>query len=254
MLRPRVIPCLLVKGSGLVKTRKFKDAKYVGDPNNAIRIFNEKCADELIVLDIEATRRGQGPNLSMIEQFTGECYMPVCYGGGITSVDQAARILELGVEKVSIQSAALSDYSLITGIASRFGSQAVVVSVDVKRSRLGGNRLYAAAHERSEKMSWADWMTGAVESGAGEVLLTSVDREGTLEGMNIELITEAAGLVPVPLIAHGGVNSSTDIGNALAAGASAVAAGAYFVFHGPHRAVLITYLDESEFDSLAAAR
>ena len=254
MLRPRVIPCLLVKGSGLVKTRKFKDAKYVGDPNNAISIFNEKCADELIVLDIEATRRGQGPNLSMIEQFTGECYMPVCYGGGITSVDQAARILELGVEKVSIQSAALSDYSLITGIASRFGSQAVVVSVDVKRSRLGGNRLYTAAHERSEKMSWADWMTGAVEAGAGEVLLTSVDREGTLEGMNIELITEAAGLVPVPLIAHGGVNSSTDIGNALAAGASAVAAGAYFVFHGPHRAVLITYLDESEFDSLAAAR
>ncbi len=254
MLRPRVIPCLLVKGTGLVKTRRFKEPKYVGDPNNAIRIFNEKSADELIVLDIEASRAGRGPNLSMIEQFAGECYMPLTYGGGVRSIDEASRIYELGVEKISIQTAALQDFTLISSIASRFGSQAVVVSVDVKHARIGGARLFAAAAQKTKKRSWRDWINEAVDAGAGEVLLTSVDREGTLAGLDLELIREAADSVPVPLIANGGVGSLTDIGDGLAAGASAVAAGSYFVFHGPHRAVLITYLDESNFETLGANR
>ena len=254
MLRPRVIPCLLTRGGGLVKTRQFRDPKYVGDPNNAIRIFNEKGADELIVLDIEASRQGRSPNFDMIEEFAGECYMPVCYGGGVRSVDDAARIFALGVEKISIQTSALSDYAVISAIASRFGSQSVVVSVDVKRVRIGGDRLYAAAEGKGLRRSWLDWMTGAVEAGAGEVLLTSVDNEGTLTGLDLALIAEAAKAVPVPLIANGGVGSLADISAGFAAGASAVTAGAYFVFHGPHRAVLITYLDESEFTSLGAER
>lgn len=254
MLRPRVIPCLLVKGAGLVKTRQFKDPKYVGDPNNAIRIFNSKGADELIVLDIEASRARRGPNLEMIAQFADECYMPVCYGGGISTLDDAARILELGVEKVSIQTAAMSSYSLISAISSRFGSQAVVVSVDVRRARLGGARLYASADRKPVKRSWQQWMAGAVDAGAGEVLLTSVDREGTMTGLDLDLIREASSSVTVPLIASGGASSVADIGAGLAAGASAVAAGSFFVFQGPHRAVLITYLDEEAFTSLGAVK
>jgi len=251
MLRPRVIPCLLLKGSGLVKTQQFRDPKYVGDPNNAIRIFNEKYANELIVLDIEASGLGRGPNFEMIEQFAGECYMPVCYGGGVTTVDQAARILALGVEKISIQSAALEDFRLIHEIASRFGSQAVVLSVDVKRGRLGQDRLFASTRGKAEKRSWLDWMTAGVDAGAGEVLLTSVDREGMASGLDLTLIREASDAIPVPLIANGGVGSLADIADGLSAGASAVAAGTYFVFHGPHRAVLITYLDEQNFIQLA---
>lgn len=254
MLRPRVIPCLLLRGTGLVKTRQFGDAKYVGDSNNAIRIFNEKGSDELIVLDIEASRQGRPPNLAVIAEFAGECYMPLCYGGGIRTLDDAARILELGVEKVSIQTAALDDFALISQIAARFGSQAVVVSVDVKRARLGGDRLYAAAQGKGLKRSWQSWMCAAVDAGAGEVLLTSVHHEGTLSGLDLELVREASAAVPVPLIANGGVGSLADIEAGFAAGASAVAAGAYFVFHGPHRAVLITYLDESDFSALGAGR
>ncbi len=249
-----MIPCLLTRGGGLVKTRQFRDAKYVGDPNNAIRIFNEKGADELIVLDIEASRQDRSPNFDMISEFAGECYMPVCYGGGVRSVEDAARIFALGVEKVSIQTSALSDYSVISSIASRFGSQSVVVSVDVKRARLGGDRLYASSEGKGLRRSWLDWMTGAVQAGAGEVLLTCVDKEGTLEGLDLDLISQAAEAVPVPLIANGGVGSLSDISAGLAAGASAVTAGAYFVFHGPHRAVLITYLDESDFTTLGAGR
>jgi cyclase len=246
-----VIPCLLLKGSGLVKTRQFADPKYVGDPYNAIRIFNEKSADELIVLDIEASRGGRGPNFEMIEQFAGECYMPVCYGGGVTTVEQAARILSLGVEKISIQSAALANFSLIHQIASRFGSQSVTLSVDVKRGRLGQDRLFASTRGKAEKRGWLEWMTAGVDAGAGEVLLTSVDHEGTSSGLDLTLIREASDAIPVPVIANGGVGSLTDIADGLSAGASAVAAGTYFVFHGPHRAVLITYLDEQSFIQLA---
>ncbi len=254
MLRPRVIPCLLLKGSGLVKTRQFADPKYVGDPNNAIRIFNEKSADELIVLDIEASRGGRGPNFEMIEQFAGECYMPVCYGGGVTTIEQAARILSLGVEKISIQSAAIDDFSLIGEIASRFGSQSVVLSVDVRRGRLGQDRLVSSTRGKPAKRGWLDWMTAGVDAGVGEVLLTSVNREGTMTGLDLALIRAAAGAIAVPLIANGGVGSMSDIAEGLEAGASAIAVGSYFVFQGPHRAVLITYLDESHFIELGGTR
>lgn len=254
MLRPRVIPCLLLNESGLIKTERFKNPKYVGDPMNAIRIFNEKSADELIVLDTQASRHGRGPDFERIEQFAGECYMPVCYGGAITTVEQAARIFSLGVEKVSIQTAALGGLSLVEGIASRFGSQSVVLSVDVKRSRLGHHKLHSFVGGRPQTPSWREWMAAAVDAGAGEILLTAVDREGTMTGLDLALIREAASAVSVPLIANGGVGSLIDIEQGLGAGASAVAAGAYFVFNGPHRAVLISYLEDSQFAKLGGVQ
>ena len=241
MLKHRVIPALLLRDGGLVKTRQFKDAKYVGDPINAIRIFNEKEVDELMVLDIVASRRGQDPDYAMIELFAGECFMPLCYGGGVRTVEQAARIFDLGVEKISLQSAAIHDISLISRIAERFGSQSVVVSVDIKRNWLKRPGLYGNSTGEIRKLAWLDFARQAVAAGAGEVLINAVDRDGEMQGMDLDLIREASSALTVPLIALGGVGSLQDIKAAVDAGASAIAAGAFFVFHGPHRAVLITY-------------
>ena len=238
MLRPRVIPCLLLSPSrgGLVKTRRFREPKSVGDPINAVRIFNEKEVDELMVLDIDATGEGRGPDFERIEELAGECFMPLCYGGGIRTAEEAKTIFSLGVEKVALQSVFLDDPHVVRQIADHGGEQAVVVSLDVERDWLGRQRLRGA-----RSRDWRDALKDAVGAGAGEILLTSVDREGTLGGMDTGLIAEASAMVDVPLIANGGASSLADIQAAVKAGASAVAAGAFFVFHGPHRAVLITY-------------
>ncbi len=249
MLRPRVIPCLLVSNSGLVKTRRFSHPTYVGDPNNAIRIFNEKEVDELIVIDIDASKRRSGPNLRLIEEFAGECYMPVTYGGGIRSVSDAANVLSLGVEKVSLQSGVIEKPTLITDIASRFGNQAVVASVDVISADKGRPKLHRKRRMRQQP-PWLSWLKTLENLGAGEILLTDVDREGSLVGINPHLIQQASSAVEVPLIAHGGVASLSDIRSAISAGASAVAAGSFFVYYGPHRAVLISYLSSADFEYL----
>ncbi|MDD4836464.1 MAG: AglZ/HisF2 family acetamidino modification protein [Dethiosulfovibrio sp.] len=241
MLKTRIIPSLLLSDGGLVKTCRFSDPKYVGDPINAIRIFNEKEVDELMVLDISASHKGKGPDYGLIERFAGECFMPLCYGGGISSLEQARRIFSLGVEKVCLQTAVLGDPSLIEDIASRYGSQSVVISVDVKKNWLGRKCLYSASTKKTLKRLFMDYVSSAVEAGAGEILLNSVDRDGTMSGMDLELITQVSSTFSVPLIASGGVGSIKDMKDAVDAGASAVAAGAFFVFHGPHRAVLITY-------------
>jgi cyclase len=250
LLKQRVIPALLLRDGGLVKTRQFKDARYVGDPINAIRIFNEKEVDELIVLDISTTKRKIEPDYELIKHIAGECFMPLCYGGGIRSVEQARRLFSLGVEKVCIQSAAINDLSVIRQIADRFGSQSVVVSVDVKKNWYGRNKLYSAANGVSLSQSWIEFMCNSIAAGAGEVVLNAVDRDGMMHGMDLALIKEAAAAIPVPLIALGGVGSLADVKSAVDAGASAVAAGAFFVFHGPHRAVLITYPNYSELELL----
>lgn len=250
MLKHRVIPALLLRDGGLVKTRQFKDAKYIGDPVNAIRIFNDKEVDELMVHDIVAAKRGCEPDYRMIEQFAGECFMPLCYGGGISSIEQAARIFSLGVEKISLQSAALDDLSLVTKIAKRFGSQSVVVSVDVKRNWLKRPNLFESRSSKVLKLDWLNYMRRAVDAGAGEVLLNAVDRDGEMCGYDLDLIQQAANEVTVPLIALGGARSLDDFKAAVDAGASAVAAGAMFVFHGPHRAVLITYPRYADLERL----
>ena len=239
MLRNRIIPALLLKDSGLYKTIKFARPSYVGDPINAVKIFNEKEVDELIVLDIEATRAGRPPDFAMAEWLAEECFMPLCWGGGIRHAEDAAQLFKLGIEKVSLQTAALTDMRLVTQLASRHGTQAVVVSVDIEKDWLGKYRLRTATGK--DKREWQSVLREAAAAGAGEVLLTAVDKEGTRSGMDLKLIAEAAALLDIPLIANGGAGSLADMKAATDAGASAVAAGAYFVWQGPHSAVLITY-------------
>jgi cyclase len=250
MLQHRVIPCLLLRNGGLVKTYKFAHPKYVGDPINAIRIFNEKEVDELLVLDIEASKSKSEPDYDLIEQFAGECFMPLCYGGGITSVDQARRLFSLGVEKVSLQAGALGNLDLVSAIATLYGNQSVVVSIDIKTNLLGRHKLYSSVAGKNLNIDWLNFLKMAVEAGAGEILLNGVDRDGTMSGMDLPLIERAASVCSVPLIACGGAGSLDDIKKAAQAGASAVACGAFFVYHGPHRAVLITYPKYAELTNL----
>jgi cyclase len=251
MRTKRLIPTLLLQRGGLVKTKKFLHPKYVGDPLNAIRIFNEKEVDELILLDIAASKENVEPDYKLIGKIAGECFMPLTYGGGIASLDQAEKIFSLGIEKISLQTSAFKDPFFITRLADRFGTQAIVLSIDVKRNWCNQPVLFCA--QRTKAFSSASWLSVAqnlVAAGAGEVLLNSVDRDGTLAGPDVDLIEQAATALPVPLIALGGVASLSDIKVVMEAGASAVAAGAFFVFHGPHRAVLISYPCHRELEAL----
>lgn len=250
MLKHRVIPALLLRNGGLVKTRKYRDPKYVGDPTNAIRIFNEKEVDELMVLDIEASRNGREPDYDVIGLFASECFMPLCYGGGIRTFDQAQRIFGMGVEKLCLQSAALADLKLVEQLARHYGSQSVLVSVDVKRDWLRRAKLYESAKQSTSSRPWMEFLKSAVDAGAGEVLLSAVDRDGEMNGYDLELISQASELVDVPIVALGGAGSLQDFRAATDAGAAAVAAGAYFVFQGPHRAVLISYPKYQDLEAL----
>lgn len=241
MLSFRVIPSLLLSRGELVKTRKFTGSSYVGDPINVMRIFNEKEVDELLVLDISATKDGSGPNFELIQQCTSECFMPLAYGGGISTFNQAERLFSLGVEKVCIQTAALGSTHFISELASRFGSQSIMVSIDVKKSIFGKYKLYNKNIDLRGRDEWINVIKTLSDAGAGEILLNAVDRDGTLSGPDLVLVRQASLAVNIPVIALGGVSSLDDIKACVEAGASAVAAGAFFVYHGPHRAVLITY-------------
>jgi cyclase len=204
--------------------------------------------DELIVLDIVASREGMEPDYRMIAQFAGECFMPLCYGGGIRTLDQAKRVFDLGVEKVCLQSAVLDRSAIVTEIAETFGSQSVVVSVDIKRDWLGRPKLYQSRSGKTLGRDWLDFLRTTVKAGAGEVVLNAVDRDGEMGGYDIDLIGQAAAAVSVPLIALGGAGTLDHFRQAVKGGASAVAAGAMFVFYGPHRAVLISYPPYSELE------
>ena len=250
MLKHRVIPCLLIQDGGLVKTERFQKPKYVGDPINAVRIFNEKEVDELIILDINASRNQVEPNYQLIEQIASECFMPVCYGGGVKTVTQAQKILSLGIEKIALQSVAIEDSKVVRSIADFAGSSSVVISVDVKNDWRGRKCLYSSQQRKTTSQSWKKFILEAVEAGAGEILMMDVDREGTMSGVDEDLIKTAAELSSVPLVISGGIGSVSDISMAINCGADAVAIGAFCVFQGPHRAVLITY---PEYDELVKA-
>jgi cyclase len=250
MLKHRVIPCLLLQEGGLVKTINFEKPKYVGDPINAIRIFNDKEVDELIVLDIGISKNKHEPDFELIEQFAGECFMPLAYGGGIATVDHASRLFEIGVEKVCVQSAALHNLNIISDIAAKAGSQSVLVSIDIKKNWMGRYKLYSSAANKTIDRPWQDFLKEAVDAGAGEIVINSVDKDGTMTGMEFDLIRQSAEISNVPIVAMGGVGSMDDFKSAVDAGASAVAAGAFFVFHGPHRAVLITYPKYTDLENL----
>lgn len=250
MLKHRVIPALLLRDGGLVKTQKFGKHKYIGDPINAIRIFNEKEVDELVLLDIDASRQGREPDYALIESIAVECFMPLGYGGGISTIEQARRIFSSGVEKVVLQTSALQNPALVTEIAQRFGSQSVVVSIDIKRDWLGRYRLWSSSSRRALSADWLQALRSIVSAGAGEVLLNSVDRDGMQQGYDLRLIKAAADAVDVPLIALGGAAELGHFVEAIEAGASALAAGSLFVLQGPHRAVLISYPNYSELESI----
>jgi len=251
MMTPRIIPCLLLNENGLVKTTKFTNPKYVGDPINAIRIFNEKEIDELMVVDIKATSEKRGPDFDLIEQLASECFMPLCYGGGIRDMADVKNLFNLGIEKVAIQTAVELNPSLIRQIADIYGQQAVVVSIDIKRNWLGKPTLYSNSRSvKYESKNWKEYLLHVANQGAGELLLNAVDRDGVMKGMDLELISEASKLLEIPLVAIGGVGSLENIKEATDAGASAVAVGSYFVFQGPHKAVLITYPKYKEIQDL----
>jgi imidazole glycerol-phosphate synthase subunit HisF len=236
VLSNRVIPVLLVKDHGLVKTRGFEQPTYVGDPINAIRIFNEKEVDELALLDISATPLNRGPNFELVQDVASECFMPLAYGGGIRGVDDAKRLFGLGVEKVILRSVAASNLAAVTAIANYAGSSSVTVSIDVLRGA-----VFCPGTDLHGSLDWVGHLRRAIEAGAGEIVLNSVDRDGSMAGMDTGLISEAASATTVPLVAVGGVGSLADIKEAIQAGADAVGCGSFFVFHGPRRAVLITY-------------
>jgi cyclase len=213
MLKKRVIPCLLLRGAGLVKTVRFKDPKYVGDPINAIRIFNDKEVDELVLLDITATREGRGPSFSVIEEVASECFMPLAYGGGIRTVEEARRILKLGVEKIVLNTIAWRDVAVLTAASEEFGAQAIVASIDVRRGMLG---KYEVVVESAAKRTGVDPVTYARRleaAGAGEILLTSVDRDGTMQGYDVDLIARVSAAVQVPVIASAERDRCTTFGS-----------------------------------------
>lgn len=246
MHQARVIPCLLLRGYGLVKTRKFKDAIYIGDPVNAVRIFSEKEVDEIIVLDIDATREGREPNYELIAEIAGECFMPMAYGGGISNLSQVRRLIRSGVEKVVINSAATQSTNVITESADIFGSQAVVAAVDVRRTLLGGYKVVAKSGITETGLKLEEHLQRLQAAGAGEIFINSVDRDGTMAGYDLELLRIASRIVKVPVVACGGAGTVEHLQQAIKeGGASAVAAGSMFVFHGRHRAVLINYPDEN---------
>lgn len=250
MLQTRVIPCLLLQGEGLVKTTRFKDPTYIGDPINAIRIFNDKEVDELIFLDITASREGRGPAFQAIRDFASECFMPVGYGGGIRSLEDARQVLSLGIEKIILNTMALRRPELVSEIAREFGSQAVVVSIDAKKRLLGGHEVFAADGTEKTGLKPVAHAQRMVELGAGEIFLNSIDRDGTQTGYDLALVRSVATAVSVPVIACGGAGSLAHFGEAVAEGhASAVSAGSMFVFHGKHRAVLISYPTRAELDA-----
>lgn len=248
---PRVIPCLLLKGEGFYKTRRFHDPVYLGDPVNILRIFNDKQADELIVLDIGARERG--PDLARLTELAGECFMPLAYGGGITCVEQATAVLKAGFEKVCINSAAVDDPDLISRLADIAGSQSVVVSIDFQRSIFGGMSCWVEGGTRNSRIPPAELAADMERRGAGEILLNSIDRDGTMEGYDIEAIRAVAAAVSVPVIACGGAKDLSDFALASTAGASAFAAGAMFVFHGPRRGVLINMPRPSDVSAALAS-
>jgi imidazole glycerol-phosphate synthase subunit HisF len=249
MLRTRVIPCLLLRGAGLVKTTQFKNPVYVGDPINAIRIFNDKEVDELIFLDITASREGRGPALQAIRDFASECFMPVAYGGGIRCVEDAREVLSLGIEKIVINTLALRQPEVVSGIAREFGAQALVVSIDARRKVLGGYEVMSVGGTQKTGLKPTDHARNMVALGAGEILINSIERDGTQSGYDLVLTRSVADAVPVPVIACGGAGALEHFREAVAEGhASAVAAGSMFVFHGRHRAVLISYPSRSELE------
>ncbi|MCT8982377.1 AglZ/HisF2 family acetamidino modification protein [Shewanella algae] len=251
MLKSRVIPVLLLQDGGLVKGEKFKKHRYVGDPINSVRIFNEKEVDELAFVDISASLSSRDPDYALIEDMASEAFMPIAYGGGIRRLDQVERLFRSGVEKVIINSAFVSDPNFIRECSIIAGSQSIVVSIDVKRSLLGKYEAYTYSATKKADLSPIEYAKQAQDFGAGEIIVTAINREGSGSGLDLELVRKIVDTVQIPVIAQGGVGSLEHIRDGVKiGGASAIAAGTFFTFHGKHRAVLLTYPDYDQLENL----
>ncbi len=250
MRRFRVIPILLVNNLGLYKSKKFQSLQYVGDPINTVRIFNEKEVDEICILDISATPEKKGPNFGLINSVSSEAFMPLTYGGGISSLEHVDKIFKNGVEKVVINSMFSINPKLISEIANKYGSQSIVVSIDYKKNIFNKNLVYTHCGKSKTKFTPIEYAKMAQDYGAGEILLNSIDKDGMYSGYDIETLKLVSNNITVPIIVCGGASSITDFSNAIKSGASAVSAGSMFVFQRPHQAVLISYPKYSDILNL----
>jgi cyclase len=245
MLRPRIIPCLLVHQGGLVKTQGFKDPKYVGDPINAVKIFNEKESDELIVLDIDATVHGREPDFGLIAKLAAECRMPMCYGGGVKTAAQAQRIVDMGVEKVAVSAAAIANPSLLSNMAAAVGRQSVVAVLDVRKKTGLFSKGYEVCTHNGKTVHKTDPVALAKQlqdAGAGEIVINSIDRDGFMQGYDLDLASQFRDVLKVPMTIMGGAGSNDHVGQLVSRlGIVGAAAGSLFVFKGKYRAVLINY-------------
>lgn len=254
MLKPRVIPCLLLRGRGLYKTVKFSAPKYVGDPINAVKIFNEKEVDELLLLDISATPEKREPNYELIGDIAGECFMPLAYGGGVRSIDQIRRLHRVGVEKVSLNTAAFHDRRLVEECCGVFGSSSIVAAIDVKKTLFGRYEVWINSGNTNTKEDPVRYAEQLAKLGVGEILVNSIDRDGTMGGLDLTLLRNIASAVDTPVIGCGGAGTLDHLREAIGkTGINAVAAGSMFVFHGKHKAVLINYPTPAQLEELQLA-
>lgn len=255
MLRSRIIPVLLVHNKGLVKTVRFAAPKYVGDPINAVKIFNEKEVDELVVLDVDATVGGVEPDYAMIRNLATECRMPLCYGGGVSSVEQAVRIIKLGVEKIAVSAGAVARPSLVSEIAEFVGSQSVVVVLDVRMNpRTAAPEVWTHNGTRNTGRNPVDLAAELASRGAGEITINSIDHDGVMDGYAIELARSVRAAVSVPITILGGAGNLDDVRSLIQEfGIIGAAAGSLFVFKGVYKAVLINYPNRSQKDSITGA-
>lgn len=251
MLIPRVMPCLLLKDGSLVKTVKFKDPGYIGDPINAVRIYNEKEVDELIFLDITATSEKREPPYKVLSEIASECFMPVTYGGGVKNIEMIRQILALGIEKISINSQAVEDPDFVRVATEKFGSSTIVVSIDVRKKLFGKYEVCIHGGKKSTGLDPVSFARDVEKMGAGEILLTAIDRDGTQEGYDLELIKSVTNAVGIPVIACGGAGKVDDFRMAVKeAGASACATGSLVVYFGRNRAVLINFPERKKLNEV----
>lgn len=251
MIKPRIIPCLLIRDKGLVKTYKFANDKYLGDPINAVKIFNEKLVDELMVIDIDATSKNLEINFELIKKFSEEARMPICYAGGVNELSQVKKIIELGVEKIGISYGGIINPNLIQEAAKLVGSQSIVAILDAKKNFFGGYSVYS--HNGTKDTGWKvqDLARKLVNKGAGEIVINSIDNDGAMSGFDHKLIKLIKDNVSVPITVIGGAGSINDMESVLDEfGLIGISAGSMFVFNGKYKAVLINYLSEEEKQKL----
>ena len=253
MLRTRVIPVLLLIENGLYKTIRFKNPRYIGDPINAVKIFNEKEVDELVLFDILSSEKNKEPDFNLIHTIATECFMPICYGGGINTLETASKLFRLGVEKISINSAGLKRPDFIKELSDKFGRSSIVVTVDVKKDILGNYYVCTNRGKTNTGLKAVEWIKKVEDLGAGEVIVNDVDRDGTMSGYNIKLLKSISEISHIPIVACGGAGKLEDFKEAVEeGGVSGVAAGSLFVYYGSKKGILINYPEREKLEKIFA--